>query len=1568
MKSKVIKLQEENQSAAAAKPRRISVENFTMMQVRSQVVDFILNNEQGVLTVKVPTGGGKSLGLPWIIKEDIIPIFPETKVFMLEPLRTVTGSLRQTLAGLVLLEKVGMKVGNDQGLNYHSERFTVATIGSAFNLIKREKPNIVILDEFDLDQNGDGAIMQNELYHMLKAAQAADERLIVILASATPDLVNAEKFYNEFKFEILEVEDRMFEPDILEINLGSSNANNFKDIINDYALTISRLCGDEGIMKDGKVFKIPAGKNILCTVPSPVYFEELERKILSRTGSKFVEVVKVWSKSTDAEKQKLFRGGTQGKITVFIATDLIRRGGTPEIFATFPSGWQVRDYCNPTTGIEGTREERASQSDYVQDEGRCARKEKGLVIRSLDSKRPPVPMTFLERKPLETFLLNLIHREDLRDFRWWGNVSEEKISLAVNALKKVRAAEEDANGRLVLTTLGRAMRGIPGSLQMRSMIFEAFERNVLEQFLVISAGVSLDGIFVNAKDRYEIREKQAPLLNKWSDYLSILNIWGVISEALTNAGIEQVITNAHSKVNAKKEAAKSDAELRINRILAPANKLPEERKVELVAQIDEELKERLSLIELGRQETVEKAMMKLTEEISVDVSMEYGLYGIGIKNFVQNVLRSVSFLKGRKFVMNGRGEQVISLDLMRILTMGSSARNVDESVSDSIHKVLLRGYIDQIWVNISHRGNTGYFYKRIDGAGHDAPGIFPGSACFNNRQDYLIGLPIDLKGKKFLKNIVMLSREKLLAWLPEVAPQLIKIETGLEPEYDPEKDCCVSITKTSIFGETVEKKRVASPEHPEAQKTFIEYLIGKIEYGSETPFDSLNEVLQKNYQIKKETGRMNARAGERVFKILQCSDWRTLFKEKLQGAKCVAEVVDFDSLLLSPLDPAIIKKIITENPATLQVAGEALEIRYEQDWNNNFFCSTKVSEEFLRHVQIDKLYLPGGRRTVQLNCGSYSADSIPELVEKLEERRLEKAWEEKRRELEHTDWIRDPKDVIPYLSGLLVPVEIIRRNNGDGEPIFGYLSLYSDSDPDFQIRLRESEEEARKETQIGLERLLRKDCKNLFAVPEEEPWYFRWSYTSVGKVLELKLKEIMASVLEGLSSENYFEKVEWAKNEIETVKNSLREEYVSLEDFLDQEERKLEEKIIDQISYRDFVKSEIAQAREEMKRAKQLLGEMKYREARAACRKAFELAEPLVLLSRKRRGEYDRANKKWNSVGKSLYNLYRGYNTFREATEGERLQAEKIQDEIHEALENNNFDFVVEKVPEIKSWAEKISVLCSQREQERREKYPEGVWEAACGCASDEPDEIAEKGIELAKVSSDLVGEKVALYFLQSLTKGNKSKYEKQKKLLELIDGIEETEIGEWFGNLHYAVDIDASIKVGIAYFESKGVKLDKLNLQLAKLLVERNEYPQKVANAEIEVQEGEAFYSVFIEGMNPKTGIAQWEAEIKTENGETIKCIIDRFSKMPIDSETEYYCRFGNTLIDSPKYKVVIVYPFLINNRDFEKEISRLKEEISKKNEKETKEETKEDKIENLASELAAAFGGANIKIKMKN
>lgn len=813
-----MEMTEEEQSTGC-----IPVQDFTLMQARQEIVDFILNNSRGVLVVDVPTGGGKTYGLPWIIKNDILSALPKTRVIMLEAHRAVTEDVRKHLQKDVLGEPVGMKLGRDEGMNYQGERFSIGTTGASFALVREGEWSVVILDEFDLDQNGDVAIMHNQLYHMLKRVEAQGERLVVVLPSATPDIENAKKFYREFTFKVLEVKDRIYDPDILAVNIGSGTAESFKDILEKYADVLAQLCG---VGYQGRM--IPKGKNVLCTIPSPVYFEELETKICDLVNSDHVEVVKVWSRSTPSEKRKLFGGGTPGKTTIFLATDLIRRGGTPDIYAAFPSGWQVRDFCDPDSGIEGTREERSSQADYRQDEGRCSRKERGLVIRSIDHRRPATGMTFLERKLLDSFLLNLIHYEDIRYFKWWGEVSEKKIADAVANLKRFGAVEEKDDGRVVLTSLGRAMRGLPGSVRMRSMVFAADQADVLAPFLVITAGISQMGnLLVNAKDKPNVLAAQAPLRVDFSDYLSVLRVWGVISDAISS-GLRGALASADHRIEKKKRDTKQKA----NEIRSKIQKnwsLPKKERFNRLNQVDADLKEHLALIELTRPREREEAIIELVQRFSGGVGFKYGLYKKGIESFVRTILQSASFLNGKKYKINGSPEKTIEINVLDILSMGmETVKEIEEQNSDQIHRVVLGGYADSVFRNVPFKGELGYFYRKIGQEGSDSISIFPGSSAFARRGEYLVGTPVNRKDKKFLENVFFVTPEQLVRWLPEVAPQLVKIEEGIDPFFDPEKDSCVSTTLFYLSGHKLKEEELETPEHDQASSIFAGWLASQM--------------------------------------------------------------------------------------------------------------------------------------------------------------------------------------------------------------------------------------------------------------------------------------------------------------------------------------------------------------------------------------------------------------------------------------------------------------------------------------------------------------------------------------------------------------------------------------------------------------------------------------------------------------------------------------------------------------------------------------------------------------------
>lgn len=98
--------------------------------------------------------------------------------------------------------------------------------------------------------------------------------------------------------------------------------------------------------------------------------------------------------------------------------------------------------------------------------------------------------------------------------------------------------------------------------------------------------------------------------------------------------------------------------------------------------------------------------------------------------------------------------------------------------------------------------------------------------------EWIVGLPFDLeiptrRGKMTLHLVRMVTKVDP-AWLVEIAPQLVKTDGGIDPSYDATGDVCLSTFRTHFNGQKVAEVREATPEHPEANRLFAEWLAGQM--------------------------------------------------------------------------------------------------------------------------------------------------------------------------------------------------------------------------------------------------------------------------------------------------------------------------------------------------------------------------------------------------------------------------------------------------------------------------------------------------------------------------------------------------------------------------------------------------------------------------------------------------------------------------------------------------------------------------------------------------------------------
>ena len=486
-----------------------------------------------------------------------------------------------------------------------------------------------------------------------------------------------------------------------------------------------------------------------------------------------------------------------------------------------------------------------------------------------------------------------------------------------------------------------------------------------------------------------------------------------------------------------------------------------------------------------------------------------------------------------------------------------------------------------------------------------------------------------IEGTEVPEDLFKLYTDKKPDSIHQVNSEGVEIEFKLEFAGEPVGSLIEAAADSEVPAELVKQ----------AEQKFIDALLNRqISTG----------FADQNRETRKLSRQLRIRSGGAVEEISESKEqelYKLEFKDKeiisvrsLQSA-IESGKVNPDNLLLKLEDFIPVetqKKIMADNPDTVQVEGETLAVEYGVS-GHEFYCLAEVAEGFARSVavKVEVVTLPGGR-TVELRCEGHSTKSLPELVEKLEQERIEQAWSRKRSELESSSWISNPEEVFPHLSKLLSAVEITREDNGQGKQIIGFFSLKSDFYPDFKIKIRKSEEEAREETRIGLERLFQKATREEREIPSEEPWS-----GDLGETLKNRLDSLIKEHAENLTPKNFMGQIEAVKAEVKAAKAEIAERHAEAQQLIAETEAELNAKVEAIMADDDeFVELEISQAREEVRKAKDYLKSAAYGDVKGACEAAFRDLPEIIEERKKARELLSKAEKKMDSFREKFDKKY----------------------------------------------------------------------------------------------------------------------------------------------------------------------------------------------------------------------------------------------------------------------------------------------------------------------------------------
>lgn len=206
--------------------------------------------------------------------------------------------------------------------------------------------------------------------------------------------------------------------------------------------------------------------------------------------------------------------------------------------------------------------------------------------------------------------------------------------------------------------------------------------------------------------------------------------------------------------------------------------------------------------------------------------------------------------------------------------------------------------------------------------------------------------------------------------------------------------------------------------------------------------ERLRLVVEANIALQKRAKELNIRAGEVVFPTMSQSEWKNWLAERLNGARRLGEIVDFQILRLPELDQSLIDLVLEENPSTIVVNDYDLIVNYRSGCKPQILLENESLNQWTS-LPDTGINLPNGRLVeVKVVVSStwngtyYSDTNIPALKEKVRNYLNQKVWE---------NWSK-PEIVIPDLAveDASIP-EIVTQNYGQcvvtADPLMAYGTI-----------------------------------------------------------------------------------------------------------------------------------------------------------------------------------------------------------------------------------------------------------------------------------------------------------------------------------------------------------------------------------------------------------------------------------------------------------------------------------------------------------------------------------------------
>jgi ATP-dependent helicase HrpA len=276
--------------------------------------------------------------------------------------------------------------------------------------------------------------------------------------------------------------------------------------------------------------------------------EALQASTAERSGGS-IEIVPLYSRLSAADQHKVFAPHSGRRIV--LSTNVAETSLTvPGIrYVIDPGTARISRYSHRTK-VQRLPIEPVSQASARQRSGRCGRLGPGIAIRLYTEEdfesRPEFTDPEILRTNLASVLLQMAALDlgDVEDFPFVDPPDRRAIADGLALLEELHALDEHGK----LTATGRALAALPLDPRMARMVVEANERGVLDEVLVIAAGLTIQDPRERPSEHQQAADQlHARFSDENSDFLALLNLWRYLGQQ------QEALSGNHFRRTVKRE-------------------------------------------------------------------------------------------------------------------------------------------------------------------------------------------------------------------------------------------------------------------------------------------------------------------------------------------------------------------------------------------------------------------------------------------------------------------------------------------------------------------------------------------------------------------------------------------------------------------------------------------------------------------------------------------------------------------------------------------------------------------------------------------------------------------------------------------------------------------------------------------------------------------------------------------------------------------------------------------------------------------------------------------------------